>query len=168
MPPLIMDNFWCLYNTPVSTFHIHVQYIPGDAKHEPSKIKNSIVKLAKKELIQISCMLEVINPRKFPMKGLSFTSLEGVCTDDLLPRKPGFLLSAMRSRTIHSVVFCRSLGFLVPCFLVPWFCSLAAIVKSDLACFVCYVWRRGGWDFISHCPLICLNVFFAMFNFDKT
>ena len=34
-----------------------------------------------------------------------------------------------------SLVICRSLGFLV-----PWFSSL--IDKTDLADFMCYVWRR--------------------------
>jgi hypothetical protein len=67
-----------------------------------------------------------------------------------------------------SLVFCRSLGFLV-----PWFSSL--IDKTDLADFVCYVWGRRGGEGL--CLVVCknyillsliyLNIFFAMFNFDK-
>ncbi len=62
------------------------------------------------------------------------------------------------------LVFCRSLGFLV-----PWFSSLTA--KSDLAD-LCVIYEEGGGGggtclFAKTISLICLNVLFAMFNFDK-
>jgi hypothetical protein len=50
---------------------------------------------------------------------LLFSSTEGVCTDDLLSRKPGFLLSAMHSHEFCWFSFCRLLGFLVPWFFFP-------------------------------------------------
>ncbi len=91
----------------------------------------------------------------------SFLFPEGACTDDLVSRKPGFAL-----------LFCRSLGFLVP--LLSFFTD-----KTDLADFVCYVWRRrwGGGGVEGLCLFVCknyislslisLNIFLAMFNFDE-
>jgi hypothetical protein len=69
------------------------------------------------------------------------------------------------------LVICRSLGFLV-----SWFSSLVDI--TDLADFVCYVWRKGGGEggeglclFVCKnyilLSLIFLNIFFAMYNFEK-
>ncbi len=91
---------------------------------------------------------------------------EGACTDDLLSRKPGFLLSACT--VAHFVGICSSLGFLV-----PWFSSL--IDKTDLADFVCICGEEGGGG--GHCfflcknyislSLTCLYIFFAMYNFEK-
>ncbi len=50
-------------------------------------------------------------------------------------------LSAFSYAQSHiSLVFCRSLGFRV-----PWSSSLTA--ESDLADFLCYVWRRRWMDF---------------------
>jgi hypothetical protein len=91
---------------------------------------------------------------------------EGVCTDEFLSRKPGFLLSAMHTAQSRiSLVFCRFLGFLV-----LWFSYLTA--ESDLVDFLCYVWRRRLVDFIclfakTYISLTCLNVVFASFNFDN-
>jgi hypothetical protein len=68
------------------------------------------------------------------------------------------------------LVICRSLTFRV-----PWFSSF--IDKTDLADFVCYVWRRrwegGGGLCLFVCKnyislsLIYLNIFFAMYTFEK-
>ena len=65
------------------------------------------------------------------------------------------------------LVICSSLGFLV-----PWFSSL--IDKTDLADFVCYVWRRrwGGGTFVclQKLYLTVTDMFeylFAMYNFEK-
>ncbi len=63
-------------------------------------------------------------------------TLWGVCTDDLLSRKPGFLFFSDAQSRIF-LIFCGSPGFIV-----PWFSSLAP--ESDLAYFVCSVWRRRG------------------------
>jgi hypothetical protein len=54
---------------------------------------------------------------------------EGACTDDLLSRKPGFLLSAMHSRSFRWL----SASTLVFLFLVFFF-----IEKTDFADFMCY------------------------------
>ncbi len=66
---------------------------------------------------------------------------EGVSTDDLLSRKPGFLLSAMHSRAFRWF-FAGPLVFLLLGFLL-----LQA--ESDLAdFFVCVMYgKEGGWDF---------------------
>ncbi len=68
-----------------------------------------------------------------------------------------------------SMVICLSLGFLV-----SWFSSF--IDKTDLADFVCFLWRRWGeGDFVGlfvcknyiSLSRICLNIFFAMYNFER-
>jgi len=67
---------------------------------------------------------------------------EGVCTDEFFSRKPGFLLSAFSyAQSPISLVFCCSLGFFVPL-------SSSLTAESDLADFLCYVWRRRWVDFI--------------------
>jgi hypothetical protein len=59
---------------------------------------------------------------------------EGVCTDDLLLRKHGFLISAMH--TAQSLISLFSAALVIFCSLV--FFSLAA--KSDFADCVCFAW----------------------------
>jgi hypothetical protein len=82
----------------------------------------------------------LLNSQKLPPLdetpfGQNRMSPEGVCTDELLARKPGFLLLQLCT-VAHFASYCRSLGFLV-----PWSSSLTA--ESDLADFVCYV--RTVW-----------------------
>jgi hypothetical protein len=70
-----------------------------------------------------------------------------------------------------SLVICRSLGFLI-----PWFSSL--IDKTDLVdfCVICMDYgEEGGGEVLClfvcknyiSLSLICLNIFFAMYNFEK-
>jgi hypothetical protein len=64
-----------------------------------------------------------------------------------------------------SLVFCRSLGFLI-----PWSSSLTA--ESDLVDFfvLCMEKKVGGLYLIvckNYNSLTCLNAFFALFNFDN-
>ena len=63
-----------------------------------------------------------------------------------------------------SLVICRFLGFLV-----PWSSSLTA--ESDLADFLCCVEKKVDGLYLIVCKnnnsLTCLNVFFAIFNFDN-
>jgi hypothetical protein len=63
-----------------------------------------------------------------------------------------------------SMVFCRSLGFLV-----PWSSSLTA--ESDLADFFLCMEKEVGELYLVVCKnynsLTCLNIFFAIFNFDN-
>jgi hypothetical protein len=66
-----------------------------------------------------------------------------------------------------SLVICRTLDFLV-----PWISSF--LDKTDLADFVCYVWKEGGGvgDFVclQKLYLTVTDMFkyhFAMYNFEK-
>ncbi len=80
---------------------------------------------------------------------------EGVCTDEFLSRKPGFLLSAM-----HSHAFC-------------WFsCSLVFFPYSCISrFFVSCMEKNVGGLYLFGCKnyisLKCLNGFLAIFNFDN-
>jgi hypothetical protein len=58
------------------------------------------------------------------------------CMHRRLIIKKAWLSALSYAQSRISLVFCRSLGFLV-----PWMSSLTA--DSDLADFLCYVWRRS-------------------------
>jgi 4-amino-4-deoxy-L-arabinose transferase-like glycosyltransferase len=90
-----------------------------------------------------------------------------------------FCFSHAQSRT--TLVFCRSLGFLgFLGFLVPWFsCSLVFLFLGFLPLQMNQIWRilsviqgEEGERTLFVClqnyiSMICLNVIFANYNFDK-
>jgi hypothetical protein len=92
---------------------------------------------------------------------------EGTCTDNLLSRKPGSLLSAMHSRAFHWV----SAAPLVFLFLVSF-----PYRKNRFGGFCVFCRRKklggggGGASFVCLQKLYLtdmFNIFFAMFNFDE-
>jgi hypothetical protein len=88
---------------------------------------------------------------------------EGVCTDDLLLRKPGFLLSAMHSREF--------VGFLP----LPGFsCSLGFFPYSEIRFggFLCVMFGEVGGGTLFFClqklyPTAMFECLLALFNFEK-
>ncbi len=88
---------------------------------------------------------------------------EGVCTDEFLSRKPGFLLSVMHSHTFRRF----SAAPLV--FLFLGLLPLQLIRFGGF--FVFYMEKKVGGLYLIVCKnynsLTCLIVFFAIFNFDN-
>ncbi len=89
---------------------------------------------------------------------------EGVFTDEFLSRKPGFLLSAMHSPTF------RWVSAAPPVFLFLGFLLLQ--LNQIWRIFSVMYGEEGGWTLFVwlqklYISLTCLNVFFAIFNFDN-
>jgi hypothetical protein len=74
------------------------------------------------------------------------------CTDGLLSRKPGFPFTAMHCRAFLPL---------------PWFSSLTSTVHKTWQILCVLYGEEGEGDFVCLFALICLNLFFALFSFDK-
>ncbi len=88
---------------------------------------------------------------------------EGVCTDEFLSRKPGFLLSAMHSHTFR---------WFSAALLVFLFLGLLPLQLNQIWRIFCVMYEKkvGGLYLIvckNYNSLTCLNVFFALFNLDN-
>jgi hypothetical protein len=66
--------------------------------------------------------------------------------------KKTWLSASSYAQSRISLIFCHSLGLLV-----PWFSSITA--DSDLADFLCYVWRRNRPFFWNICIVLHCNTF---------
>ncbi len=73
-----------------------------------------------------------------------FTIPEGICTDEFLSRKPGFLISAMHSHTFR---------WFSDAPLVFLFLGFLPLQLNEIWRIFCFVWKRRWVDFI--CLFVC-------------